>query len=244
MPPMSVSLDNQKPIDFIDIGIRKNLKFMFDPKIIYNYEKNIFIQLCDIKTWSSKIPMECINCTEKEILENLGVLESALSAYGRFYGMGPLISIISGEFPELKLKQFGTYSHNRAFEFIKYRFINFIGDLLKGDVEQIAEKTGNIIGFGPGLTPAIDDFISGLMVSFVYLGRYYNFNISQIYSLNRKIIKLGLNKTTRVSRERVENNYMKKLHLYVNGDEIFEEIPSNSTLLWFLREKLGLTGEL
>lgn len=33
---------------------------------------------------------------------------------------------------------------------------------------------------------------------------------------------------------------MEKLHLFINGDEIFEEIPS--TLLWFLREKLGLTG--
>lgn len=33
-----------------------------------------------------------------------------------------------------------------------------------------------------------------------------------------------------------------KLHLFVNGEEIFEEIPTNSTLLWFLREKLGLTG--
>lgn len=35
---------------------------------------------------------------------------------------------------------------------------------------------------------------------------------------------------------------MEKIHLFVNGEEIFEEIPSNSTLLWFLREKLGLTG--
>lgn len=35
---------------------------------------------------------------------------------------------------------------------------------------------------------------------------------------------------------------MEKLHLFVNGDEVVEEIPSNSTLLWFLREKLGLTG--
>ncbi|MHC6180059.1 (2Fe-2S)-binding protein [Clostridium sp. JNZ X4-2] len=35
---------------------------------------------------------------------------------------------------------------------------------------------------------------------------------------------------------------MEKLHLYVNGDEVFEEVTSNSTLLWFLREKLGLTG--
>ena len=35
---------------------------------------------------------------------------------------------------------------------------------------------------------------------------------------------------------------MEKIHLFVNGEEYFEEVPSNSTLLYFLREILGLTG--
>jgi aerobic-type carbon monoxide dehydrogenase small subunit (CoxS/CutS family) len=33
-----------------------------------------------------------------------------------------------------------------------------------------------------------------------------------------------------------------KIHLHVNGEEIFAEISPNKTLLWFLREELGLTG--
>ena len=33
-----------------------------------------------------------------------------------------------------------------------------------------------------------------------------------------------------------------KLHLFVNGEEVFAEVASNSTLLCFLREELGLTG--
>jgi aerobic-type carbon monoxide dehydrogenase small subunit (CoxS/CutS family) len=33
-----------------------------------------------------------------------------------------------------------------------------------------------------------------------------------------------------------------KLHLFVNGEEVFAEVPPNSTLLRFLREELGLTG--
>ena len=33
-----------------------------------------------------------------------------------------------------------------------------------------------------------------------------------------------------------------KLHLFVNGEEVFAEVSSNSTLLCFLREDLGLTG--
>lgn len=33
-----------------------------------------------------------------------------------------------------------------------------------------------------------------------------------------------------------------KIHLHVNGEEIYAEISSNKTLLWLLREELGLTG--
>lgn len=36
---------------------------------------------------------------------------------------------------------------------------------------------------------------------------------------------------------------MKKgIHLNVNGEEIYSNVEENKTLLWFLREELGLTG--
>ena len=33
-----------------------------------------------------------------------------------------------------------------------------------------------------------------------------------------------------------------KIHLYVNGEEVFTEVSPNKTLLWLLREELELTG--
>ena len=33
-----------------------------------------------------------------------------------------------------------------------------------------------------------------------------------------------------------------KIHLFVNGEEIFTQVAPNKTLLWLLREELGLTG--
>lgn len=33
-----------------------------------------------------------------------------------------------------------------------------------------------------------------------------------------------------------------KIHLYVNGEEVFVEVEPNKTLLWVLRERLDLTG--
>lgn len=33
-----------------------------------------------------------------------------------------------------------------------------------------------------------------------------------------------------------------KIHLYVNGEEVYADTAPNKTLLWFIREELGLTG--
>lgn len=33
-----------------------------------------------------------------------------------------------------------------------------------------------------------------------------------------------------------------KIHLFINGEEVFVDVESNKTLLWLLREELGLTG--
>ena len=33
-----------------------------------------------------------------------------------------------------------------------------------------------------------------------------------------------------------------KIHLHINGEETFAEVSPNKTLLWLLREELGLTG--
>lgn len=35
---------------------------------------------------------------------------------------------------------------------------------------------------------------------------------------------------------------IRQIHLNVNGEEIYAQVEPNKTLLWFLREELGLTG--
>lgn len=206
MAPMSILLDSQGQVNFKDLKITQNSRFIFNLNGINNIEKNIFINLDNVKTWFPGVIIKSINCLEKQLLENIRVLEIGLSAYGKFYGIGPLISLLSCELPDLQLKHFQIYSYDKTFEFIKYRFINFIKDLLNLDMEGVAEKAEGIIGFGPGLTPAMDDFISGLMISFIYLGNYYNLDVSQIYKLNKKIINQLLNKTTKVSSQMLKHS--------------------------------------
>lgn len=206
MAPMSILVQDEEKINFIKLRITQNLKFMFDVNGIYNDEKNIYIKLANVQTWFPGLLIESSRCSERELLENLKVLEDGLSKDGKFYGVGPLISILSDEFPDLQLKRFQIYTYEKAFEFIKYRFIDFIKDLLKVDMGKIAQRAKCIIGFGAGLTPAMDDFISGLMISFKYFGNYYNLNALHIDKLNQNIISLALNKTTKVSSQMLKHS--------------------------------------
>lgn len=206
MAPMSILVENQGKVNFMELGVKKGFKFVFGENVIYNNEKNIFIELNTARRWFPGVLIKSSKCTEKEILANIKVLEDGLSVYGKFYGIGWLMTVLSDELPELQLKHFCIYSYNKAFEFIRFKFIEFIKGLLEGDGQQLMQRGENVIGYGPGLTPAMDDFISGLMISLIYFGNYYNLNFSRICNLNRKIISQGLNKTTRVSREMLKHS--------------------------------------
>ncbi|MHC6180067.1 oxamate carbamoyltransferase subunit AllH family protein [Clostridium sp. JNZ X4-2] len=206
MAPMSILVDNHRQVNFIDIGIRKDLKFVFSENVIYNTEKNILIELNNVRSWYSGVLIKAPKCTEKEILENIKVLEEELGVYGKFHGIGWLISALSDEVPELQLRHFCICPYKKALEFIKCRFIQFIRDLLKCDWRQLGERGESIIGYGPGLTPAMDDFISGLMISFIYFGNCCNLSFSSICELNKKIISSGLDRTTRISAEMLRHS--------------------------------------
>lgn len=65
----------------------------------------------------------------------------------------------------------------------------FLSGLLSGSLD----RTHNIIGFGPGLTPSSDDFLVGLLSVLVYAGDHRSRKIDQYINLHK-------GKTTEVSR--------------------------------------------
>lgn len=205
MAPMSAVVDNGEEINFRGLGIKQNVSFKLNVNGIMCHERNLYIELQNAQRWYPGVIIKPIGLLKKDILENIKTIETVLNTHGKLYGIGPLINILGNEFQELKVMQLPIYFTDNNFEFIKYRFENFIRAALKGDVENIAERAESIIGFGVGLTPSIDDFISGLMISFIYLGSYYNLNISNIYEFNKELIKKGLNKTTKVSSEMLKH---------------------------------------
>lgn len=206
MSPMSVIVEGVKPVDFNELNITQGLTFEFSESEIYCTERNLFISMDNANKWCSRIEGKTSNCLEHQLLENINIMEKGLKTLGKHNGMGPLVNMLSDELPEINLVPFYECAFDKRFEFIKDRFMNFIHTVIKADVEAIGYVTQCVIGFGCGLTPSMDDFISGLMITYIYMGSYYNLNLQQIYEFNNKIISLGLDKTTRVSSEMLKHS--------------------------------------
>ena len=246
MSPMSVIVDFGEKVDFNDLNITKGLIFKFSESEIYCTQKNIFISTNDTKKWCSRAELKTSNCLEHELLENIKIMEKVLKSLGKQYGMGPLINMLSYKLPELELAPIHECVFDKSFEFIKDRFMDFIHAVISADMDEIADMAQRVIGFGHGLTPAMDDFISGVMVTYIYMASYYKLNYQEIYEFNNKIISLGLNKTTRVSSEMLKHasvgetneavHNLIKTMLNFNGDN---EEKNHRTIIEALIEVIG-----
>ena len=208
MAPMSVIVDHGGKVNFKDLNITQGLIFEFSDSEICCKEKNLCIDINNAKTCYLGTQWKFSNCSQHQLLENIKILEQALKIHGKHQGMGPLLNMIVSKVPELELVPLHKYTFDTSIEFIRDRFMNFIHALIKADVDGIGQIAQRIIGFGCGLTPAMDDFISGVMVTYIYMGSYYKLNCEQIYEFNSKVISLGLNKTTRVSAEMLKHSSM------------------------------------
>ncbi|MFL0246178.1 DUF2877 domain-containing protein [Candidatus Clostridium stratigraminis] len=206
MGPMSLTVDAEVQTNFINIGFKQDLKMEINVNGIISSKGNIYINLQNVKLWGSEAELKPSALAEKNILDNLVVVENAIITKGNLYGIGPLINILVSEMPELNLMTFPINHIDANFNFIRNRFINFMNITAAFDIEKISNAADKVIGFGTGLTPSMDDFICGMMISFVYLGDYYKLNIAAIYTFNMELIKSGLKKTTKVSAEMLKHS--------------------------------------
>ena len=240
MAPMSVIVNNGEGVNFKNLHIKQNSIFDFRVNGFYSKENNIFVNVDGAKTWFPGIILRSTNCLENILLENIRIMECGLGSQGKLYGIAPLISMLCYELPELRLLPFQTYAEDKSYEFIKYRFLKFIQALVTYDTKGIDDIAESIIGFGPGLTPAMDDFISGIMISFIYLGDYYKLNTSKIYEFNRKLISKGLNKTTRVSSEMLKHSSIGETNQGVK--DLMEELFKSHNEEGIMKALLNLIG--
>lgn len=196
-------------------------------------DSDLVIDLTSAGHWDPKpkYPSETITQTDLDwAIEKLKIfLRNSEQGYG-----------IVGLLPRL-VKRFtlldglmGEEVHEKPeLAFIADRLANYIDTyvaLLKGKAsdekdEMLAQLGGKIIGFGQGLTPSMDDFLSGYMATILYGARFSNLSIENIKELNEATTETNGEKTTIVSAEMLRYAAVGQVNEFLRNILVFMFYP-------------------
>lgn len=187
LSPMSMTIDFQR--DFIK-GLCNNDVIELTPEAMVHKRSKKSINIEEALVWPCEAYVGGLSLSKDEQVKNCLLLEAGLKKYGSDLGLLPLLSV---------LDQTRDFKGNTYTAFIEEVFLALIGFLKAQDDVELLALLPKFIGFGPGLTPSTDDFLSGVMVSLVYDGLVNKKNLPQVYALTKAVAKLSKGATTRVS---------------------------------------------
>lgn len=203
-PDKSMSPNSIKVIDkmsFQSLGIKQGERVEFNKVYMSLINKEIKIYYDKAIRWNSEPNLIFIREKKKILHEKLHLIGQFLQQSGSMDGIFPLLNTLKEEVEDIQIILDKDYRLNKSEEFIYKRFIDFINAFNNNKVGKISELTNKIIGFGSGLTPSMDDFICGIMVSNIYLTYFLDLDMDLAYKINYEIVKDIDNKTTKISEE-------------------------------------------
>lgn len=195
--PMSVSIDSN--YSFLEIGLEKDEEVQFNKNYISISNTNLNINLMNSTIWKGNPFFNYKKVNEIDLLKKISKLEETIIKYGKKQGIGYLVLSIKDNIDELDSIDKKSLSLSYKYDFIIDNFIDFLKDVSINNINHIDKSSRGIIGFGPGLTPSMDDFVTGLMISLIYFCNYLQLNMEKAYKLNEMITSSISNRTTIIS---------------------------------------------
>lgn len=182
---------------FLNYELEREMKVFLTDEYVWFEDLNIKIFIDKAHLWDPSPIFSYTKAKEEDILIKLNIMEEYLLNSKSFFPY--LFNTLNQQYKGFELFS-NKVNTDETISFINERFLRFINAFLKEE-EAITYLSKCIIGFGQGLTPSIDDFICGLMVSNIYLSHYFYSNIDNSLKFNNLIIKNIDGRTTRVSEE-------------------------------------------
>jgi hypothetical protein len=181
--PISIIIDIFPNRNMFSLGIEKGMPVrMARDWLLINNEIEIF--LGNAKLWQPKTCVE--KCVNLEIFErNLELAKSLIVNKKREEGVGQLSSgigkILNGKFPL-------TSCLNPVAKVALPHIINLVKMIRSGELAGVKKVSQSLIGLGPGLTPSVDDMLTGFMVASWWFANSFDKNAIRIRKVNEAII--------------------------------------------------------
>jgi hypothetical protein len=175
------------------LGIQQGQEIQIKDKAIYFRGRKLKIALSEYDLVDLRLDKHtrCLIDNDK-----LNLLKSIISTQGSNAGIAPLINLLSID-SGIEYSQ-SDYILNDYCEFIQERLLELLKGLDTGVSDDSYHLMLKIIGFGPGLTPSADDFLSGVL-SVIHVCDLDS------YHLRTMIKELIKNKTTKISEDMIHH---------------------------------------
>lgn len=204
--PMSPhSIKFKEKLSFLNLGLERGQRLEFYNDFVLIKESNTVITYDKAFLWAKEpVLFSNVNLL-RDSMENVSIKLDKMGTFikeeGKRDGIVPLLKSLEDKIKGVELMLDNSIVLGRNEEFIKERFLAFIDSYIKENIDDISLRSKGIVGFGIGLTPSMDDFLSGIMISRIYLYSYLNCDMKKALKINNAIVKYIKNKTTLVSEE-------------------------------------------
>lgn len=193
--PLSICVDIPEHIDLVSLGLDTGLIVSRVADLIVIGTNVLAVSIKEAALWESNLLFTNVLRMPRDIERNLMTLREVAVSSGKHSGLGQLIELSESDFSDVACKM----------EPVAQLALPHILRLLKAiksyNTNNIMESVMHLIGLGPGLTPAGDDLLIGLMLSMLYFAENLNINTARVRNVNRAIISCVHARTTSVSQE-------------------------------------------
>lgn len=124
--------------------------------------------------------------------KSLKEVSSAYMQWGHGSGLGDLIPVVCGQSSEVRI--------SRSLNIFLPPIAQLISSLKQNNPKGLCNAIGSLLGMGPGLTPSGDDFLGGLVATWVLVGSALGVLTERVATLRRVISKYSFIRTSTISR--------------------------------------------
>jgi len=194
--PINIGVSVPMSANFALMGVeQKNEVLRIDDSIIIgNNSLIISSKDADYSKPARECPDDLISI--ELIKQNLEMVKEVASSQGHLGGLGQLIEYANGNEIRGTKMELNMYSKT-ALPYIS----NLLQAIQASNFEAVTRNIGQLIGFGPGLTPSADDLLLGLLSSLRLLPPSLNLSMIQVSQTCEVIASCVLGNTTLISQE-------------------------------------------
>lgn len=197
MGPLNIVSNIPPKVDFTATGIKEGDLVTRLGNLIIIGENIITVSIEGIKLWNPKIQFLDKLQTRRIIISNIDILKATALDYDNLNGLGELIPFANIDGLKVtndkKLCPIANIAAPHITALLEAISLNNIQGII-----QIIKK---IVGLGPGLTPAGDDMLVGLMSSMQYISNNFPEIRIDVNKINEEIKSSISGLTTTISEE-------------------------------------------